>query len=507
MLLHPVTGRPREYSTAAIQARLGDDATPAEVSAAPVPDGGRSPAVSRDDLPPALARIIRPEARLNWINASVRLYTPEYIAMVLRLGLTGDLQQQWQLFHWMEDTWPRLNKNLLELKRAVAAMDRSVTPHARRGEQPTLEAEDRADVVQEALFNMRPEPGADENGFNQTIFDLLDAWGKGVSVLEIDWDVRGLGLDSPALIAPRCTRWVHPTFYGFSPSTNKLGLRLGDPKVAVPVGTPQIDAGLYEFPPDKFLLATCKARSTIVPAAALLRPLAFWWCASNFTAEWLLNFAQIFGTPIRWAQYAQGISSQQITQINDMLANMGNAAWGSFPAGTSIELKEATKTGADNPQAFVQDLSDRICDILILGQTLTTDVGNSGSRSLGQVHKGVRDQIIEAAGAWVDEIINQQLVPAILRLNYGDATQRPKIQSALRAERNSKAMAERDQILLAAGVRLPKAWLYARHDIPMPAPGERVVGRKILRNENEGPQETLAATEDTVAASTHELDA
>ena len=42
------------------------------------------------------------------------------------------------------------------------------------------------------------------------------------------------------------------------------------------------------------------------------------------------------------------------------------------------------------------DRADRYCDILVLGQTLTTEVGASGSRALGDVHSGVKHEVIEA---------------------------------------------------------------------------------------------------------------
>jgi phage gp29-like protein len=43
------------------------------------------------------------------------------------------------------------------------------------------------------------------------------------------------------------------------------------------------------------------------------------------------------------------------------------------------------------------------------------------------------------------------------------------------APEDAKALAERDQILLSAGLPMPKAWLYERHEIPVPAAGEEVI--------------------------------
>lgn len=429
-------------------------------------------------VPPGLRRMIQPQAQGYWLNIGTRYYTPALIESVLRLGLAGDLLAGWQLFQVMEDTWPRLNKNLLELKRAVIALDREVVPKAQAGRAPTPRALQRAALVAELLFDLRPTPGADENDFNGTIFDLLDAWAKGVAVLELDWEVRRHGTLGTCL-APRATRWIHPQHYVWDAASGGLALRIPelDPRRmrtgAVPDSTP--------FPADKFLVAICKTRSGLVTAGALLRPLAFWWAAANFSAEWLLNFAQVFGMPIRWATYDPHNPSL-LPVLEEMLSQLGSSGWAALPAGTQLELKEATRMGGDNPQAYVQSLADRLCDILILGQTLTTDVATAGSRALGHIHKNVRDEAIEAAGGWVDDLLNRQWIPAVLRVNYGDAEDAPTVVSAARRPEDALALAQRDQLLLRQGVRLPAAWFYQRHDIPEPRPGEAVV-----RGEASGP--------------------
>ena len=47
---------------------------------------------------------------------------------------------------------------------------------------------------------------------------------------------------------------------------------------------------------------------------------------------------------------------------------------------------DGIKGGESLPQVALMNESDKACDILMLGQTLTTDVGSSGSRALGDVH-------------------------------------------------------------------------------------------------------------------------
>jgi phage gp29-like protein len=418
-----------------------------------------------------MARIVQPAAAGRWLMPSTSQITPQYLETILRGALAGSPVQQWELFDLMEDTWPRLLKNANELKRAVVMRDWECESWHEEDAPPETEADDRRALVSNAVWKMRPNPAGDENGFQQTIYDILDAWLKGTSVLEIEWEARQdrkLG----KIIAPRCTHWVHPSNYAWT-DAGWLGLAPGSSSFVNPFSS---ERKATPFPEDKFLIAICKAKTGHPLAGALLRPLAFWWCAANFTSEWFLNFAQIFGLPIRWANYDPNVPGL-VDKVCDMLENMGSAAWGAFPAGTTLDIKDAPKGGTDNPQVALLDRADKQCDILILGQTLTTDTPSAGggTRAQGEVHLTVRDQIIESCCDFAENVINNQLVPMILRLNYGDTELAPEFCAEPETIEDEKANAERDQILLGQGVELPKAWFYKRHNIPLPAAGDEVI--------------------------------
>jgi phage gp29-like protein len=231
---------------------------------------------------------------------------------------------------------------------------------------------------------------------------------------------------------------------------------------------------MVPFPPDEFLVAARKAKSGPAAGGALLRPLAFWWIAANFCGEWFLNFAQIFGQPIRWATYdpsQPGI----LDLVSEMLENMGSSAWAALPAGTQLELKEAVKGGKDNPQVTLLQIADKVCNILILRESLTTDAGDRGTQALGTVHSGIRDEVIQGAAKWAAGVLNSQFVPAFLRLNFGDTAEAPWFAPETEEVKDAKAMAERDEILLRSGMRMGVQWFHERHDVPVPAPDEEVI--------------------------------
>jgi phage gp29-like protein len=389
-----------------------------------------------------------------------RRLTPDQVRGILGGALGGHLQQQWELFDLMEDTWPRLAKNLNELKRAAARVTLNVQPYARRGEASSESARERADLVDAALRNWQPRPGTLELGMEEALYHALDAYGKGVSVLEITWQRHPEGL------LPRCAHLLHPRHYGWDETGAELGLvQAGERGTAV----------WQPFPPGQFWVGLWHARSGAPGQTALLRCLAPYWCGITFGWEWLLNNAQLFGVPLRWATYDPG-RTDLLPTLTDMLANLGQAGWAAFPAGTTMEFKEAVQRAADNPQVLVQTMADRACDLLILGQEASSESKPAGIGSgAADLHGAVRADRLQDAAQWCADLLNYQLVPAILRWNYGDELELPTIIPDLIGEPDPKSKAERD-VQLAQLVPMPRKWFYARHAIPEPEVGEETIG-------------------------------
>ena len=68
-----------------------------------------------------LLPIIHPSVRDRWMTGVLANYTPALIENTIRGAMAGNLMSVWLMFDLMERTWPRLNKNLNELKTAVCA--------------------------------------------------------------------------------------------------------------------------------------------------------------------------------------------------------------------------------------------------------------------------------------------------------------------------------------------------------------------------------------------------
>lgn len=429
----------------------------------------------------AMAQLIVPTGKDRWQTTSGARISPKAVAAILRDALSGELLAQHELFELMEESWDRLRKNMHELRLGAAAAKWTVQPYTVDEKAPTSSALEKADFLKQAIDGWRADPTMSESNFRDTIYSLSDSIGRGLTVQEILWEVRG------GFILPRATQGIHPFHFGYPMSEYRLRLRPDGP------GTEWMDV-----PENKFLIGVHRSKFGHAVSQGFLRPLAWWWAARTFGRDWLLNYAQLFGNPLRWATYDPNASQQLKSDIAAMLERMGSTAWAAFPNGTDVKLVETNKAGDNNPQSYLIDLADKSCDILLLGQTLTTDVGSSGSRALGDVHMSVRDQRIAELAQWNADLLNNQFVPALLRLNYGDITEAPKLIADSSTPEGPLSLAQRDSIMLQSGVDLPAKWFFQRHGIPEPQPGEPVIKGQVKvapidPNSNQGESDPMKA--------------
>lgn len=120
------------------------------------------------------------------------------------------------------------------------------------------------------------------------------------------------------------------------------------------------------------------------------------------------QFGELFGMPIRIAKTSARGSAER-GKIEEMLTKMGAAAWGLFPDGTDIEIKETTRGDAYQVYDKRIERAEKSISKAVLGQTMTIDDGSS--RSQGEVHLEVRNDIIKTDEMWIQELVNYMLIP------------------------------------------------------------------------------------------------
>lgn len=457
-----------------------------------------------------MSRILRPQAAYRWLLPTLAAITPQYVEMTLRGALAGNHVQAWELFDLMIDTDPEIASCISELVEGVLKKKLIIEPFHEEDEEATPEAVHRQKVVSAALRRMRPDPAADENDLKGTIRDLLFARYHGQAVLEVDWSA-GFGSDAintldtsiGSVIAPRATFWVHPVCYAWS-MDGRLGLRqeLGVMRATVkqisglarntPIGSaipgnvwnttsyqPR-PTGIDEFPEHKFLIGIGKSKAGTALSGSQLRVLAWWWVASNFCGDWLLNLAQLFGIPFRKAKYQSGTPEAIKQEIRDMLQNCGSAGYILTPEGADVDFMEAGTGAGASPQAYLFDFANQQKRKVLLGQTMTgsgVSGAPQGSKAGMSVEHDVKQVRIDAAGSWACDTINQQLVRSIICVNFGDDRLLPTIR-LLEEEEGDLSEAQRDSTLISAGLKVGANFMRKKYGIPAPAEGEEILERQ-----------------------------
>jgi hypothetical protein len=130
----------------------------------------------------------------------------------------------------------------------------------------------------------------------------------------------------------------------------------------------------------------------------------------NVLAFWD-KFAEIFGMPIRIGKTSTN-NPKDRNEVADMLMKMGAAAWGMFPDGTDIEIKETTRGDAFAVYDKRIDRANSEMSKAIVNQTMTTD--NGSSKAQGQVHLEIQGNVIEYFARLVKIAVNDKLIPFMM---------------------------------------------------------------------------------------------
>ncbi|WP_294958721.1 DUF935 family protein [uncultured Flavobacterium sp.] len=127
------------------------------------------------------------------------------------------------------------------------------------------------------------------------------------------------------------------------------------------------------------------------------------------------EFEEMFGVPIRIAKVASQSDAVK-NEVASWLEEMGSAAYGVFPIGTEIEIKENSKTDAFNVFYMKIQALDKELSKLILHQTMTTE--NGSSRSQGEVHENTLEEVTKSDKKKMLSFLNKRLVTAMRLIGY-----------------------------------------------------------------------------------------
>ena len=219
--------------------------------------------------------------------------------------------------------------------------------------------------------------------------------------------------------------------------------------------------------------------------------LLYWpvWFKKNAIKFWMI-FADKFGSPTAVGKYPPGTPA---SLQDDLLAAIDAIQQESairIPNNVEIELLEARRSGSTDTYEKLCAFMNAAISKVLLGQTLTTEVGERGSYAASQTHEQVRRDYIKADADSLSAVLNRQLVRWIVDYNFPGTTRYPKVWIRTEAEKDLLPLAERDKLLITdMGIPVTKKYIYSTYGIPEPREGEEVVGLKpVSPREEKGRQ-------------------
>lgn len=274
------------------------------------------------------------------------------------------------------------------------------------------------------------------------VSDILNAPLFGFQPVEIVWNFSD---EEIPLIIPEKVEAKPQEWFCFD-SQNRLRLKT------------QTNFYEGELVPERKFLCPRHNPSYMNPYGEKLLSSVFW--AVTFKKggiKFWVSFAEKYGMPWALGRIPRQTLQEEALKLRDALDNMVQDGVAVFDDACSVELVESgSKAQSGQVYADLVNFQNEEISKAILGQTLTTQVGENGSYAAGKVHSDVRADIVAADVKLVEKTVNQ-LIDWIFELNFPSMAGTCKF--AFVDEDNIKTdLANRDKILCDAGLGLSKEY-------------------------------------------------
>ena len=272
---------------------------------------------------------------------------------------------------------------------------------------------------------------------HKLISDILDATSFGFQPLEIMWKRDKSGHVLPERVVAKPPEWFcfdDDNNLKFRTKENYYGELLPDKKFLLVQNNPT-----YNNPYGERTLSRVYWNVTFKKGG-----MKFW-----------VIFTEKYGMPHLIGKHPRGATKAETDSLADMLEEMVQDAIAVIPDDSSVEIKEASKSSSAEIYEKLIDKMNSEISKAILGQTLTTEVGATGSYAAANTHMQVRQDIIDSDKKLVESAINQ-LITWIYEINFPNSE--IPVFELYAPEDVDLTLAQRDKILSDTGVKFTKEY-------------------------------------------------
>ena len=341
----------------------------------------------------------------------------------------------------------------------IAALPWSVEPYRESDvEEPAPKDAEAAQFCEHCLRNLKGH-------FSKDVWDILDALPCGVSITEINYQYieRGryagkLGLQSLKAKNPDNYTIRTDDFLNVVGLANDTGV----------IGASE------ELDPQKFIV--------FYPLARYENPAGWSLFRSAYRHYWIkdtvLKLRAVFTE-----RFAQGTvvgkynptNPESKAAMQKLVKTYKGETGIVIPNDAELEIIEQATKGETEFARFIRDCNEAIL-IAIVGSTLDTQEGEkTGALLATAVHRDTAQISVELYATWLADVITEQLLDRLIKLNYGDANT-PVFRFTLRQPRDLAKGAQALEVLInKIGMQIPAAWVHDYFGIPKPAEGEEIL--------------------------------
>lgn len=362
------------------------------------------------------------------------------LVQIMQAAEAGDLDALAVFFEKMEEKDGHIFAEMSKRKRVITTLDWDIKPPRNPSQQELQNVEWVKEVI------------GDLPDFEDLIFDLADAIGKGFSNVEMCWEKVG------SEMLPCSFDWQHQKLFTINPNNpNELLIKNGSNKA-------------QKLWPFSWITHQHKAKSGYLHSNALFRVLAWPYLFKNYSVRDLAEFLEIYGLPLRLGKYPSVATEDEKRTLLRAVLSIGHSAGGIIPQGMEIDFQAAAQ-GTEGPFKSMIDWCEKTQSKAILGATLTSQAdGKSSTNALGNVHNEVRHELLESDAKQIAKTLTVQLIYPLLAVNksnISDFRRCPRFEFDTQESEDVQLLADAmPRLVNELGMKIPADYLHDKLKIP-----------------------------------------
>ena len=336
---------------------------------------------------------------------------------------SSDYAYPYGLYEEALDKDPHLFSVWMQRKSAVMSKRREILPS-----DDTDDAEYAAEFHHEALRNI--SIGEGDSGFEKDLSEFLDAVPMGMAIGEIIWGWKVLHVKSPAKMAVRREKVeglaesqveqvdAKPVL-AYIPvrimSRHPRRFQFDENGVCM---LQQPNGNFVHVPDYKFIVFRPYTRYENPYGVAAMRMV--WWMTwfKRVVPRLWVRFTESYADPLTIAQSTGSqITPAEKADLVSMLNNIQSETGLVMPEGWELIFREPQRYGSITAFHELIDFANAEMSKAVIGQTLTTEAGHRGARSLGEVQQDVATAYTTMDAFALMALINGTLLPWIHQFN------------------------------------------------------------------------------------------